>query len=182
MRKAKKKALIVQAYRLGDKSSVIDRMIMEGKIKLKEKGSFEVFSQEAKGNSGELAREGDYIKIDSSGNPYPNSADFFEKNHQHVEGTYYKQKSKEVSVWMYGDPQGPEIRYLTEHKQLTFHESEPERYFQAFLWGTMLSAAKDAVIIFYQIIRNETGEIQNIEFNFIERKEFDKTYELLSEK
>lgn len=182
MRKAKKKALIVQAYRLGDKSSVIDKMIMEGKIKPKENGSFEVFSQEAKGDSGELAREGDYIKIDSSGNPYPNSADFFEKNHQHVEGTYYKQKSKEVSVWMYGDPQGPEIRYLTEHKQLTFHESEPERYFQASLWGTMLSAAKDAVIIFYQIIRNETGEIQNIEFNFIERKEFDKTYELLSEK
>ena len=179
MRKAKKKALIVQAYRLGDKSSVIDKMIMEGKIKPKENGSFEVFSQEAKDGTGEIAHAGDYIKLDSSGKPYPNSAEFFEKNHRHLAREFYEQKSKVFPVWMAGDDMCPEIKFLIEHKQLTFHEEDPEKYFQAPLWGADLSAAEDAVIVFYSIERDGSGEIRDAEFNFVVRDEFDKTYELL---
>ena len=80
---------------------------------------------------------------------------------------------------MYGDPMGPEMQYLVEHKQLTFHEDEPNRYFQAPLWGTMLSAARNAVIVFYRIDRDESGKILDAEFNFVARDEFEKTYEIL---
>lgn len=178
MKKAKKRPAVVQAYRLGDESDVVDGLTAEGEIRLRGDGSFEVFSQEAKGHSGEIAHTGDYIKLDSSGTPYPNSAEFFEENHRHIAREFYEQKSNTVSVWMYGDPMGPEIQYLVEHKHLTFHEDEPDRYFQAPLWDTVLSAAKDAVIVFYRIDRDENGKICDVEFNFVAGDEFKKTYEL----
>lgn len=182
MKKAKKRPAVVQAYRLGDESDVVDGLTAEGEIRLRGDGSFEVFSQEAKAvyeNSGEIAHTGDYIKLDSSGTPYPNSAEYFEENHRHIVGEFYEQRSNAVSVWMYGDPMGAEMQYLVEHKQLTFHEDEPNRYFQAPLWGTMLSAARNAVIVFYRIDRDESGKILDAEFNFVARDEFEKTYEIL---
>lgn len=181
MRKARKKSMVVQAYRLGEKNDVVDGLTAEGEIRLRGDGTFEVFSQEAKGESGEIAQMGDYIKLDSSGMPYPNSAEFFEENHRHIAGEFYEQRSNVVFVWMYGDPVGEEIRYLIENKQLTLHEDDPTRYFQAPLWGTELSAAKDAVIVFYRIDRDEEGKICDAEFNFVAGDEFEKTYELLQE-
>lgn len=38
-----------------------------------------MFLQEAKGEPDEIAQTGDYIKVDSSGIPYPNSAEDFEE-------------------------------------------------------------------------------------------------------
>ena len=181
MRKAKKRPMVVQAYRLGEESDVVAGLTAEGEIRLKGDGSFEVFSQEAKGDSGEIAHTGDYIKLDSSGNPYPNSEEYFEKNHCHITGENYEQRSKTVLVWMYGDAMCPEISYLMEQKQLTFHEDDPERYFRAPIWGTELSAPKDAVIVFYRISRDEVGQITDAEFNFVAGTEFEKTYELLPE-
>lgn len=179
MQKAKKKATVVQAYRLGEESDMVEELTAEGEIKVKGDGSFEVFSQEAKDGAGEIAHTGDYIKLDSSGKPYPNSAEFFEKNHRHLAREFYEQKSKVFPVWMAGDDMCPEIKFLIEHKQLTFHEDDPEKYFQAPLWGADLSAGKDAVIVFYSIERDGNGEIRDAEFNFVARDEFDKTYELL---
>ena len=181
MRKARKKSMVVQAYRLGEKNDVVDGLTAEGEIRLRGDGSFEVFSQEAKGTAGEIAHTGDYIKLDSSGTPYPNSAEFFEENHRHIAGEFYEQRSNAVSVWMYGDPMGAEIQYLIENKRLTLHEDDPARYFQAPLWGTELSAAKDAVIVFYRIDKDEEGKICDAEFNFVAGDEFEKTYELLQE-
>ena len=182
MKKARKRPAVVQAYRLGEENSVVDGLTAEGEIRLRGDGSFEVFSPEAMGETGEIAHTGDYIKLDSSGRPYPNSAEYFEKNHSHIAAEFYEQRSNEVSVWMYGDPMCPEIQYLMEHKQLTFHEDDPDKYFRAPLWGTLLYAAKDAVIVFDRISRDEKGRIADEDFNFVERKEFERTYELLSER
>ncbi|MDM8123992.1 hypothetical protein [Mediterraneibacter glycyrrhizinilyticus] len=181
MRKAKKRPMVVQAYRLGEENDVLAGLTAEGEICLKGDGSFEVFSQETKGDSGEIAYTGDYIKLDSSGNPYPNSAEYFEKNHCHIAGAFYEQRSKTVLVWMYGDSMCPEISYLIEQKHLTFHEDDPDKYFRAPLWGTELSAPKDAVIVIYRISRDESGKITDADFNFVAGTEFDKTYELLPE-
>ena len=82
MKKAKKRPAVVQAYRLGDESDVVDGLTAEGEIRLRGDGSFEVFSQEAKAvyeNSGEIAHTGDYIKLDSSGTPYPNQRRIFRR-------------------------------------------------------------------------------------------------------
>lgn len=181
MRKARKKPVIVRAYRLGDESTVVDGLMAEGGIRQRADGSFEVFSQEVKGTFGEHADPGDYIKIDSAGCPYPNSAAYFESRHRHIAEDFYEQRPQTVDIWMAGDPAGPEIRYLVEHRGLSFHADDPERYFQAPLWGTLLSAAEDAVIVFYRIERSGTGEITDVEFNFVAGDEFARTYELLPE-
>ena len=82
MRRARKKKIVIQAYRLGEKSEMIDSLIKKGEICVREDGSFEVFSRETNGDSGEIAQRGDYIKLDSAGRVYPNEAAFFEKNHE----------------------------------------------------------------------------------------------------
>ena len=78
----------VGAYKLGEKNPVIDKLIKDKKIIDLNNGKFEVFSQEvikAGSEHGELANQGDYIKIDSTGAPYPNSASYFIENHKHIE-------------------------------------------------------------------------------------------------
>lgn len=181
MRKARKKPMVVQAYRLGDESPVVDILMAKGEIRQKADGSFEIFSRETKDNIGESAHSGDYIKLDSKGCPYPNSAEYFENSHRHLAADLFEQCSPAVDVWMYGDPMCPEIRYLIEHRHLSFHEDDPGRYFQAPLWGTKLSAAKDAVIIFYRIVRDPSGKIMDADYNFVAGDEFVRTYEMLSE-
>lgn len=181
MRKARKKFLVVEAYRLGDPNDeqAINELIAKGAVRLREAGVFEVFSQESRDGKGEIAYVGDYIKLDSSGHPYPNKADFFEKNHRHISGAYYEQRSEPVYAWLAEDGICPEIRFLMEQKHLTLNKRNPEKYFQAPLWGAHLSAAKNAVLIFYRIERDEAGDVMDAEFNFVERNEFEKTYEFL---
>ena len=181
MRKAKKKVSVVKAYRLGEQNSVIDILQKDGRIVQKDDGSYEVFSRESGSGHGEKAQPGDYVKIDSSGCPYPNSAAFFEKNHRHIEGEYYEQRQKALSVWFSDDPMCPEVEFLEKNKGLVLDPDHPDRYFSAPLWGTNLTAGKDAALVFYRIDRDETGKVCDAEFNFVARDEFDKTYELLSE-
>ena len=64
---------------------------------------------------------------------------------------------------------------------MEIREDDPERYFNAFLWGAPLSAGKDAVLIFYSIKRDIDGNIYDADFNFITREEFEKTYDELTE-
>lgn len=63
--------------------------------------------------------------------------------------------------------------------KLLINEEDPDRYFSAQLWGTTLSAAKDAVIVFYSVTRDPDGKILEISFNFVARSEFDKTYDII---
>ena len=44
--------------------------------------------------------------------------------------------------------------------------------------GRIESSSKTAVIIFYSIVRNDTGEITDADFNFVSEEEFIKNYEV----
>ena len=70
-----------------------------------------------------------------------------------------------------------EIAFLMEEKGLVIDRQSRDRYFSAPLWGTTLYAARDAVIIFYSITRDQMGRIIDADFNFVERGVFGKTYE-----
>ncbi len=177
MRKAiKKHGSDIKAYQLGTSSSILDELIAEGKIKKLNDETYEIFSQEAQGGKGEIAHKGDYIKIDSQGSPYPNDKDFFENNHKHIRDDVYEQIPKEIEIWESTDPMCPEIEFLINKKGLKIRQDNYERYFGAELWGTWLTAAKDAVIIFYEINRDENGKIIDLDFNFVSRSEFNKNY------
>ena len=64
---------------------------------------------------------------------------------------------------------------------MVLDENNPEQYFNAFLWGTQEAAARDAVLVFYSVSYDENGSIVDAEFNFVEKTEFDCTYDLVQE-
>lgn len=179
MRWAKKKLTRLQAWQLGADTPAESKMIEEGKIVRREDGKYEVFSQEATGKTGQVASAGDYFKIDSSGCPYPNEKSAFERGHRHLGGDWYEQISSPVQIWTAEDPQCAEIRFLLSSGRLRIDPDDPARYFRAALWGTEETAARDAVVVFYEIERDGSGSLQSVVFNFVERSEFEKTYVLL---
>jgi threonine dehydrogenase-like Zn-dependent dehydrogenase len=81
-------------------------------------------------------------------------------------------------VWLCMQPKAI-LRFLQEHKELVIDPSSTEKRYSAPLWGTVLSAAADALIVFYSITRNSDGTITDADFNFISREEFDRTYSRL---
>ena len=176
-----KKNTKIQAWRLGDGSSKEKELMAKKAILLREDGTYELFSREAMGKTGEIARAGDYFKVDSSGLPYPNEGLTFEKTHRHIDGDWYLQKNPVLFAWTTGQPVNDAVQYLFDQKLVVLHEDDPSRYCSAILWGTEEWAAKDDIIVFYQIQRDDQENILQIDFNFVERSEFQKTYEIVSQ-
>ncbi len=179
----KKSGKRVFAYRLGEGHPEIGRLIAEGRL-IPHGDSFEVMSQEAvRGGSGkgQTAHWGDYIKIDSLGYPYPNSAEYFVSNHRHIEGDEYEQIPKPLKVWTVSEPMCEEIEYLQREKGLVIDTENEEKCFTAPLWGTVESAARDDVLVIHRVKRDETGSITDMNFNFVCLSEFIKNYTLTEE-
>ena len=118
-----------------------------------------------------------YIKVDSTGAPYPNSREFFLQNHTHIEGDWYFQHSPVLKAWCRREKMCPEVEWLIGSGRLRIDENDPERYFNAVLWSAELHAAKDAVIIFNH--RETPEDLASIGFRFITREEFDLTYRIV---
>lgn len=169
----------VRAYCLGAGSPMEQKMLEERKIRVRDDGIYELFSQEAKGENGESAYAGDYFKVDSSGFPYPNKKDWFEAHHKHIDGDEYMQIPNPVDIWEADLPVCDEIQYLLSSGRLRINEADSANYFNAFLWGADLSAARDAVVVFYSVDRDADGKITDVDFNFVARDEFEKTYTVL---
>jgi len=174
-----KKAVRIQAWQLGAHTEKEAELIKSGKIKLREDGTYELFSLEATGEKGEIAMPGDYFKLSSSGFPYPNAKDFFESKHEQLHDTWYLQKSQPLLAWAVGEPETDAIRFLLDQNLLQIHPDDPGHYFSAFLWGTRETSAQDSVIVFYKIERNDRGEITGVDFNFVVRSEFEQSYTIL---
>lgn len=181
MRFAKKRqGRLVSAYELGAGSEMEARMIHAGRICRREDGGYALFSQEAVNGCGQRAEKGDFFKVDGSGYPYPNARAWFLANHRHMGGDNYEQIPRPLEIWMAADGENEVIRFLLEQGKLLVRKDDPARYFNAHLWGADLSAAQDAVVVFYGVKRNEAGAILDVEFNFVAREEFDRTYVLCS--
>lgn len=177
----KKEGKTMKAYCLGADSAMEQQMIREGKIKKYADGTYELFSQEAVNKIGEKAQIRDYFKVDGSGYPYPNTREFFEQNHMKLdEPDTYMQIPAPLKAWMINRPECEEITWLKQHNKLTVNETDEQKYFSAFLWGTLLSTPKDSIIVFYGVTRNADGRITDIDFNFVARDEFEKTYDVIA--
>ena len=180
--KTKKK--IVLAYPLGAGHPMETLLIEEGAIRRLSDGSYELFSQEAVNGHGQIAWPGDYFKVDTIDGrhfPYPNSREYFMSNHTHLRGDEYEQLNKPLLIWQAEDDLTEEIRWLVDTGRLTLKPQEPDRFFNAFLWGADLSAAADATLVFYSVDRDENGCITDISFNFVARPEFEASYAILGE-
>ena len=180
LRFAVNKKRVVQAYCLGAGSPMEKQLIQEGAISPLPDGQYELYSQEACLGIGELAREGDYFKIDTVDGkhyPYLNKRDFFLAHHTHMEGDTYLQESVPIGVWVVGDWLCEEMCFLLNSGRLAIDPWSRDYYFNASLFDAPLSAARDAVIGIYDVSRDETGAIMDVEFNFITRQYFEENYE-----
>lgn len=171
----------MEAYCLGAGSDMEKDLIRRGRIRFLEDGSYELFSQEARSGKGQIAHKGDYFKLvetDTGSYPYPNRKEFFEKNHRLIEGTenLYEQVSRPLFFWMAEDPIEKPVSFLLESGRLVINPDDEEAYFSARLWGADLSAAKDAAIVFYRIETDQTGDIVDVDFFFVSKKDFEMTY------
>lgn len=177
----KNKGKIVKAYQLGKDNSVIRELADAGKIRADETGRYEIFSQEAvnAGAPGEIAMAGDWIKVDSKGYPYPNKRVYFEANHKYIEGDTFEQIPKPLHAWDANLEICPEVLFLVENRGLIIDATSSEKRYTAKLWGTTEVAAEDAMIVFYDITHDETGNISDCDWNLVERSEFDKTYSII---
>ena len=180
MRWARKKLIRIQAWQLGQGTLMERKMIEEGRIVKRNDGQYELFSQEATGTVGQITQAGDYFKVDATGHPYPNEKAKFEHSHRHLEGDWYEQISVPVRIWTVDDPECEEIRFLLSTGCLQIHPENPQHYFSAKLWGTEETAPQDAVVVFYSVEWDETNAIREIDYNFVVREEFERTYEVIT--
>lgn len=176
-----KKASLIQAWRLGAGTIKEIELIAKKAIILRADGNYELFSREAVGKTGEIAKAGDYFKVDSNGCPYPNEKLTFEATHEYVDADWYKQRTPVLFAWTIDQPVNDVVQYLFDKGLVVLHKDDPAHFFSAHLWGTEETAAKDDIIIFYLVQRDEQGSILKIDFNFVEKKEFDKTYCIVSQ-
>ena len=175
----RKKAVRLRAWQLGGDSPMEREMRDQGLIRLRDDGRYELFSQEIAGETGEIAKKGDYFKVDAAGRPYPNRREAFERRHIHLEDDWYEQRPEPLQAWLAEDPPCEETDWLIARGLLRLNPAEEGRYFAASLWGTEETAAKNAVVVFYEVMRDPAGSIQEIDFNFVERTVFEETFEWL---
>lgn len=179
----KNKGKIVKAYQLqpGSDNAMIKELIENGKIYDFGDGRYEIHSQEAVNGAvgGEKAMAGDWIKVDSKGCPYPNTKEYFQTNHRHVEGDTFEQLPKPLSAWDGKLEMCPEVAFLVEKKGLIIDEESSDRRYTAQLWGTTEVAAEDAMIVFYSISYDDTGHVTDCDWNFVEKSEFDRIYSVI---
>lgn len=176
MKRVKKFNVCVKAFELGRGNPLEDKLIASGKL-IKHDDYYEVFSIET-ARVGELAYAGDYVKIDSSNMPYPNTRDRFLSNHIHIGGDDFIQYPQEVLSWTYGDVEDVNIKYLLKTKKLMINPDLADSFYKANLRGTFLTAKKDDLILIYGV-KKVGNKIISVDFNLIDKDEFDKTYEYI---
>lgn len=175
-----KKVVPVQAFQLGHCSALEQQLAERGLLQLEADGLWRIRTREAM-DKGELAKTGDYIKLDSIGMPYPTEKAWFEENHIPLEEGWYQQKVSPRKAWQQVEGPCPEIEFLLEQGLLHWDKKCTDRTFSAQLWGTLQTAAADAVIIFDSIQQDTAGTLTAVNFHFVAKEEFDLTYEVLED-
>lgn len=176
MREVRKYDICVKAFELGCGSQMESDFISQGLIR-KHEDHYEIHSRESK-DSGEVAYTGDYVKIDKSNNPYPNDRERFLSHHKKVGENEYCQYPEVIWSWQFGDESDDVIDYLLSSNKLIINEASYDRFYEAELWGTTLTAKKIDIILIYSVDR-DGDQIISVDFNLIAKEEFDKTYQYL---
>lgn len=176
MRKVKKTNIYVKAFELGAHTELEQKLVNNGQI-IKHSDYYEVYSTETT-TSGEIAKDGDFVKIDKANNPYPNARERFLKHHLHLDGYNYEQFPVILLSWQYGEDEDDVIRYLLDSGKLIINPNSDDAFYQADLWGTTLRAKKNDIILIYDVKR-DGQDIINVDFNLIDKDEFEKTYQYI---
>lgn len=170
----------VQAFELGNGNTMEAKMIAEGKITVKD-GIYYLRSTEVvnAGTKGQQAVAGDFFKIDSEGNPYPNAREWFLQHHKVIDASAneYEQIPQPNEAWFYGEPITDAFQFCLDHELIKLNLEDPQNYFGAMLWGEWLTAPRTAALMFYSVTR-ENGIVTGVDFNFVIKEEIEKNYRI----
>ena len=170
-----KKSVPMPAFRLGTDCPLAQKL-MDARLLLPlSDGLWEIRTREAE-EKGEIAKTGDYIKLDSAGMPYPTEKSWFESTHTPAGDGLYLQNTQPKKAWCTDERMCDEIRFLVNEDLLQW---DRKTGFGAQLWGTWQTAGPDAVIIFNQVLTDESGRIHHVDFHFVAAEEFHQTYTIL---
>lgn len=186
MKYAKKKPQQVQAWKLGAESTQEQALVRMGVIRRSGRGlveaEYELFSREAVLGKGERAAAGDYFRVEATGDrvyAYPIEQSLFAENYRHLHGDLYEAVSRPVTIWQADDPPDDVVRFLLQTGRLQINRTDSAHYFRAALCDAPLSAARDAVVVFYSVDRDTDGIPVNVDFNFVARDYFETNYLIL---
>ena len=174
----KKEAPPVTVFRLGEGSALERELAEKGMLIARPDSSFEVRTRESGEGLGETARAGDFVKLDVGGFPYPVSEEAFLREHRLTEAGYL-QIPRDLQAWTPEEARPAVLDWLLERGRLSLHPEDPAHYYEAERWGTRLTAPEDAVLVFHRILAGPDGEILDVDFNFVVREIFDRSYEIL---
>ena len=172
-----KKVIPMPAFQLGTPCALAQKLMNAQLLLPLPEGLWEVRTREA-ALQGEIAKTGDYIKLDSIGMPYPVEKEWFEANHTRQEDGLYLQRPEPKRAWCKDEFMCEEIRFLVNEEMLQW---DRKTGFGANLWGTWQTAESDAVVVFDEVRTNAQGKIQGVDFHFVAVDEFSSSSEILSE-
>ena len=170
-----KRAIPVQACCLGQGDGLERELCEKGLLRKLADGNWEVLTREAQ-MQGERAEDGDYVKLDADGMPYPVKQAYFTANHVRQADGRYLQKGRPLRMWCREEEPCAELQFLLDQGLLEHTPHRPEAAYRAFLFGTWQTAAADAVIVFDAVRYNADGELDQVEFHFVARDVFERTY------
>ena len=171
-----KKVIPMPAFQLGTPCALAQKLMDAHFLLPLPEGLWEVRTREAK-EQGEIAKTGDYIKLDSIGMPYPVEKEWFEANHTRQEDGLYLQNAQMKKAWHKDELMCEEIQFLVNEDLLQW---DRKTGFGAYLWGTWQTAAPDVVVVFDEVKTDDQGKIQGVDFHFVAQEEFHATYEISS--
>lgn len=174
MIKVRKKPGLVMAFRLGRENPLEDYFIDIGKLR-KNKESYEIFSKETRGDRGQKADIGDFIKIDKQEDIYPVKAWDFGKNHKILSSNIYLEANRVRKAFRAGDLDGEIISYLMDRGFLNLSE-DPDKYFVGQVRSGLIYGKKEDYLLIYS--EDMDGPCK-YDFNFVDKDIFEKTYEIL---
>lgn len=174
MIKVRKKSGLVMAFKLGSENPLEEYFIDLGKLR-KNKGVYEVFSKETRGDRGQKADTGDFIKIDKQEDIYPVKAWDFEKNHKIISANIYLEASKVRKAFRASDLDGEIISYLMNKGFLQIL-GDPDQYYMARVGSDLVYGRKDDYLLIYS--EDMEGPCK-YDFNFVDKEVFEKTYEII---
>ena len=182
----KKNCKRVRAWQLGSASEMEKNLRINKRIILHKDGSYELTSFESVkgGHGGEKAHAGDWFRIEEkSGNlyPYPMTEAYFNQNYRHIVNDEFEIIPKILEAWFAEDSPNQEIiQFLMNTGDLTFNESDDEKFFVAKThWSTTLVASKKSVLIVYEVKRTSEGKIVYVDWNLVADFVFKRDYSIL---
>ena len=91
-----------------------------------------------------------------------------------------KKDRRNVDAFTYDEMSKEMIEFLRTRKGVMYDPDFDSKFLSATIAGLFKQASRDAIIVFYKIEHDKNGKITDVDFDFYEKEDFSKNFELCS--